>query len=87
MAHDGTAKKAVAIFAVCSSNGGQIFVFVALFLRNNLVKFKKIPLIRIMCSCYTKTYETYKQQVSLFQGSTETHFHAVLIATTHILPD
>ena len=65
----------------------NFYVFVALFLRNNLVKFKKIPLIRIMCSCYTKTYETYKQQVSLFQGSTETHFHAVLIATTHILPD
>lgn len=50
---DVTAKTAVAIFAgtqvCCSSNGGLIFyVFAALFLWNNVVKFEKITLIRIV---------------------------------------
>ena len=50
---DVTAKTAVAICAgtqvCCSSNGGLIFyVFAALFLWNNVVKFEKITLIRIV---------------------------------------
>lgn len=50
---DVTDKTAVAIFGgspvCCSSNGGRIsYVFVALLLRNNVFKFEKITLIRIV---------------------------------------